>query len=197
MIYVLKIYYIKKELSSLPKTVLKISMSLHDGLQNSHNDLNNVHQNELERNSLDVDNPHCSWQIGSRLKSCAVTVAPPPWCIGGVRNSHLRSMRRLCALLGRRVAWQHEILSPMKKYMPSAKERSFLTVRMHEKPLPSSWRWRRVVATDLRPHHLLLDPSLGTPVCHLCASGVRCCSKGMVCNARTPPQCLQEGTWCP
>jgi hypothetical protein len=53
-------------------------MSLHDDLQNSHHDLNNVHQNELERNSLDVDNPHCSWQIGSRLKSCAVTVAPPP-----------------------------------------------------------------------------------------------------------------------
>jgi hypothetical protein len=78
MIYVLKIYYIQKKLSLLLKTVLKISKSLHDGLQNSHHDLNNVHQKELERNSLDVENPHCSWQIGSRLKSCAVTVAPPP-----------------------------------------------------------------------------------------------------------------------
>jgi hypothetical protein len=97
-------------------------MSLHDGLQNSHHDLNKVHQNELERNSLDVDKPHCSWQIVSRLKSCAVTVAPPPRCISGVRNSHIRSMRRLCALLGRRVASRREILSPMKKYMPSARE---------------------------------------------------------------------------
>jgi hypothetical protein len=35
-------------------------MSLHDGLQNNHHDLNNVHQNELERNSLDVDNPTAS-----------------------------------------------------------------------------------------------------------------------------------------
>jgi hypothetical protein len=60
MIYVLKIYYIQKKLSLLLKTVLKISMSLHDGLQNNHHDLNNVHQNELERNSLDVDNPPCS-----------------------------------------------------------------------------------------------------------------------------------------
>jgi hypothetical protein len=76
MIYVLKIYYIqKKELSLLLKTVIKVSMSLHDGLQNSHHDLNNVHQNELERNSLDVHNPQCSWQIGSRLKSYAVIVA--------------------------------------------------------------------------------------------------------------------------
>jgi hypothetical protein len=50
----------KKELSLLLKIVLKISMSLHDGLQNNHHDLNNVHQNELERNSLDVDNPPCS-----------------------------------------------------------------------------------------------------------------------------------------
>jgi hypothetical protein len=33
MIYVLKIYYIQKKLSLLLKTVLKISMSLHDGLQ--------------------------------------------------------------------------------------------------------------------------------------------------------------------
>jgi hypothetical protein len=43
--------------------------------KNSHHDLNNMHQNELKRNSLDVENPHCSWQIGSRLKSCVVTVA--------------------------------------------------------------------------------------------------------------------------
>jgi hypothetical protein len=142
-------------------------MSLHVGLQNSHHDSNNVHQNELERNSMDVDNPHYNWQIGSRLKSCAVIVAPPPWCIGGILNSHLRSMHQLCALLGRRVASRREILSPMKKYMPSAKERSFLTVRMREKLLSSSWRWRRVVATDLRPHHLLLDPSLGTPACRV------------------------------
>ena len=57
-IYVLKIYYIqKKELSLLLKTVLKISMSLHGGLRISHHALNNVHQNELEINSLDVDSP--------------------------------------------------------------------------------------------------------------------------------------------
>jgi hypothetical protein len=172
-------------------------MSLHDGLQNSHHDLNNVHQNELERKSMDVDNPHCSWQIGSRLKSCAVTVTPPPWCIGGVRNSHLRSMRRLCALLGRRVALRREILSPMKKYMPSAKERSFLTVRMREKLLPSSWRWRRVVATDLRPHHLLLDPSLGTPPAAYARAAWGAAARAWYAMQRTPPQCLQEGTWRP
>jgi hypothetical protein len=79
MTYVLKIYYIQKRIEFISQDSVKdISMSLHDGLQNSYRDLNNVHQNELERNSLDVDNPHCSWQIGSRLKSCAVTVAPPP-----------------------------------------------------------------------------------------------------------------------
>jgi hypothetical protein len=79
MTYVLKIYYIQKRIEFISQDSVKdISMSLHDDLQNSYRDLNNVHQNELERNSLDVDNPHCSWQIGSRLKSCAVTVAPPP-----------------------------------------------------------------------------------------------------------------------
>ena len=52
-------------------------MSLHGGLRISHHALNNVHQNELEINSLDVDSPHYSWQIGPRLKSCALTVAPP------------------------------------------------------------------------------------------------------------------------
>jgi hypothetical protein len=60
-------------MSLLLKIVL--SMSLNDGHQISHHELNNVHQNELERNSLDVDNPHCNWQISLLLKSCAVTIA--------------------------------------------------------------------------------------------------------------------------
>jgi hypothetical protein len=53
-------------------------MSHHDGLQINHHALNNVYQNELERNSLDVDSPHCRWQIGPRLKSFVLTIAPPP-----------------------------------------------------------------------------------------------------------------------
>jgi hypothetical protein len=68
----------KKEISSLLKIVLRISMSHHDGLQINHRALNNVYQNELERNSLDVDSPHCRWQIGPRLKSFVLTIAPPP-----------------------------------------------------------------------------------------------------------------------
>ena len=133
-------------------------MSLHGGLRINHHALDNVHQNELEINSLDVDSPHCSWQIGPRLKSCALPVAPPPCCIGGVRNSHhrsfvreedpeLSSIHRLCALPVRRGASRHQILSPMEKHLPPAKERSLLTVRMCEERLPSSWRRRRVVAT--------------------------------------------------
>ena len=133
-------------------------MSLHGGLRISHHALNNMHQNELEINSLDVDSPHCSWQIGPCLKSCALTVAPPPCCIGGVRNSHhrsfvreedpeLSSIHRLCALPGRRGASRRRILSPMEKHLPPAKERSLLTVRMCEERLLSSWRRRRVVAT--------------------------------------------------
>jgi hypothetical protein len=65
-------------MSSLLKIVLKISMSHHDGLQINLHTLNNVYQNELERNSLYVDNPHCRWQIGPRLKSFVLTIAPPP-----------------------------------------------------------------------------------------------------------------------
>jgi hypothetical protein len=67
MTYVLKIYYIQKRIEFTSQDSAKDIVSLHGGLQNSHSDLNNVHQNEFERNSLDVDNPHCSWQIGSRL----------------------------------------------------------------------------------------------------------------------------------
>jgi hypothetical protein len=65
-------------MSSLLNIVLKISMSHRDGLQINHHALNNVYQNELERNSLDVDNPHCRWQIGPPLKSFVLTIAPPP-----------------------------------------------------------------------------------------------------------------------
>jgi hypothetical protein len=195
MIYVLKIYYNQKRIEFTSQDSAK-DIDVASWRSSKHPPwLKQRAPKWTWKKLIGCRQPHRIWQIGSRLKSCAVTVAPPPWCIGGVWNSHLRSMRRLCALLGRRVASRREILSPMKKYMPSTKERSFLTVRMREKLLPSSWRWRRVVATDLRSHHLLLDPSLGTPTCRLCASGVRCCSKGMVCNARTPPQCLQEGTW--
>ena len=142
-------------MSLLLKTVLKISMSLHGGLRISHHALNNVHQNELEINSLDVDSPS---QIGPHLKSCALTVAPPPCCIGGVRSSHhrsfvreedpeLSSIHRLCALPVRRGASRHQILSPMEKHLPPAKERSLLTVRICEERLLSSWRRRQVVAT--------------------------------------------------
>jgi len=107
-------------------------MSLHGGLRISHHALDNMHQNELEINSLDVDRPHCSWQIGPRLKSCALTVAPPPCCIGGVRNSHhrsfvreedpeLSSIHRLCALPGHRGASRRQICRHWKSTCPRRK----------------------------------------------------------------------------
>jgi hypothetical protein len=82
----------------------------------------------------------------------------------------------------------------MEKHQPSLKERSLLTVRMCEERLPSTWRWIPVVAigsaTSSSPPR-----SLGTTL-PLMRERLRWCNKSMICNARTPPQHLQDGTWC-
>ena len=75
--YALKIYYIKKRIEFTTQDSAK-DIDVASWRSSNLGALNNMHQNELEINSLDVDSPHCSWQIGPRLKSCALTVAPPP-----------------------------------------------------------------------------------------------------------------------
>jgi hypothetical protein len=148
MIYVLKIYYIKK-MSSLLKIVLKISMSHHDGLQINHHTLNNVYQNELERNSLDVDSPHCRWQIGPRLKSF---ISPLPLHLDVLIHRSERS----------RVVEVHCDAKYCRQCLHPANERSLLTVRVCEE--------RLVVEAKTGSRHWICDPilsfltsSLGNP----------------------------------
>ena len=139
--YVLKIYYIQKRIEFTTQDSAKDIDVASWWSSNQPPRLEQRAPKWTWNKLIGCRQPHCSWQIGPRLKSCALTVAPPPWCIGGVRNSHhrsfvreedpeLSSIHRLCALPVRRGASRHQILSPMEKHLPPAKERSLLTVRI-------------------------------------------------------------------